>query len=77
MSWETRNGKGSYYTRSRRIYGKVVREYIGTGLVAQEIAEIDALDREQRYQDRAKFKAEKEAQHRIDRKLDEEFKLTN
>ena len=75
MAWETRNGRGSYYTRSKRIDGKVVREYIGTGPTALTIAELDALERKQRHQDQAKFKVEKEAQRIIDQKLEEEFTL--
>ena len=58
-----------YYTRSKRIYGKVVREYIGTGPTASIIAELDALEREEQYQNQAKFKAEKEDQYKIDQKL--------
>ena len=75
MTWETRNGRGSYYTRSKRVDGKVVREYVGAGPAALVIAELDALDRKQRRQDQVMFKAEKEAQHIIDQKIDEESRL--
>jgi hypothetical protein len=52
MSWETRERGGRYYTRSRRVNGQVVREYIGTGFVAEMASELDRLDRERREQER-------------------------
>jgi len=58
MAWETRNGRGRYYTRSRRSGGQVIRQYIGTGEVAQAIADLDALDREQRREVAEAFRAE-------------------
>ncbi len=50
MSWEVRGGK-KYYTRSRRIRGRVVREYIGGGIVGELAAEADAAAREKRQQE--------------------------
>jgi hypothetical protein len=44
MGWD----KGRYYTRSRKVNGRVVREYVGTGRVAELAAQLDALERERR-----------------------------
>ena len=48
MPWEKRNGKGRYYTRSRRMNGRQVREYYGNDKVAELIAQLDAIDRQVR-----------------------------
>jgi hypothetical protein len=47
MSWEKRRG-GWFYYRARRTGGKVVKEYIGTGLAAERIAKRDEAMRAKR-----------------------------
>ena len=53
MGWETRKRGGSYYTRSRKIRGRVVREYVGNGFAGKFAADMDAEERANR-QGRAK-----------------------
>jgi hypothetical protein len=48
MAWEHRQRGGPYYTRSRREDGRVVREYIGTGELAETLAHADEAIRRSR-----------------------------
>jgi hypothetical protein len=55
MGWD----KGRYYTRSRKVNGRVVREYVGSGPVAALAAQMDALERERKEAEAAAWRAEK------------------
>jgi hypothetical protein len=49
MGWD----RGRYYTRSRKVNGRVVREYLGTGEAAKQAARLDAITRQEREARRA------------------------
>lgn len=47
VGWEVRAGR-AYYYRGRRVGGRVAKEYLGAGLLADLAAEVDALARDTR-----------------------------
>ena len=55
MGWD----RGRYYTRSKKVLGRVVREYIGVGPVAELVARMDALQRNRRDLDAFFLRCEK------------------
>jgi hypothetical protein len=69
MSWETRGVYGPYYTRSRRVDGRVVREYVGRGPLAEIIAQADEAEREAHRLERRREREQLEQ----DRELDQLF----
>jgi hypothetical protein len=67
MGWD----RGRYYTRSKKVNGRVVRQYLGTGPVAEWAAQMDAAQRERREAERAALRAERAKLEALDAPLDE------
>ena len=56
--WERRERGGLYYTRSRKEGGRVVREYIGGGVLGELAAQLDAEERQRREEQAARWRDE-------------------
>jgi hypothetical protein len=69
MAWETR-GNQSYYYRSRRVNGKVVKEYVGSGDLADSIAALEALDRQRGEMERSEAQAERREQAELEDEIE-------
>jgi hypothetical protein len=70
MGWE-RRGNRDYYYRATRVGGRVVREYVGTGRVAELVARMDALERDEQETDRQCARRERERIDALDAPLAE------
>ena len=58
--WEGRKRGGLYYTRSRKLNGQVVRQYVGAGVLGELAARMDAEDRQRREDEAAAWREERE-----------------
>jgi hypothetical protein len=58
--WERRERGGLYYTRSRKEGGKVVREYVGGGLIGELAARMDTEKRRLREEEKVSRREEHE-----------------
>jgi hypothetical protein len=58
--WERRERGGLYYTRSRKEDGKVVREYLGGGVLGELAARLDSERRRKRQEEEASRREERE-----------------
>jgi hypothetical protein len=63
--------KERYYTRSKKINGRVVREYIGSGRDAELIAQMDAVQREKREAEKTVRQAERAELEILDTSVNE------
>jgi hypothetical protein len=66
MAWERRMRGGPYYTRSRRVGGRVVREYFGRGPAAVATYREDLERRRNQERQRAAWAQEREQLRQVD-----------
>lgn len=69
--WERRERGGLYYTRSRKVAGRAVREYVGNGPLAELEAKTDALKRLRREEEAKTWREEQESLESLDQAAEE------
>lgn len=66
MAWETRRNGRCYYYRSKRVEGRVVKEYLGCAAWVEAAAWLDARDRETDKNERHERNAERDRVDALD-----------
>jgi hypothetical protein len=75
--WERRQRGGLYFTRSRKKDGRVVREYVGTGPLAELAAKTDALKRLRHDEEAKAWRAERENLEALDELIEELYEAAD
>lgn len=73
MAWERRDRGGWYYMRSRKVSGRVGREYVGGGIIGQMAAALDAEDRAEKEAQAEAWRAERDRLEKADAPLEQMF----
>ncbi len=69
--WEKRQRGGLYYTRSRRVDGRMVRTYVGTGPLAEIAALMDEEDRLRREEEARAWREERQRMETLEAPIEE------
>jgi hypothetical protein len=75
MAWEERERGTRYYTRSKRVNGRVTKEYIGSGPIAELMALADETDRRRREEEARAWRKEREDLERLDGEAGDLYEL--
>jgi hypothetical protein len=74
--WERRERGGLYYTRSRKEGGRVVREYVGGGILGELAARMDAEERRRRQEEATAWREERKSLEALDAPVEELYRVT-